>query len=62
MSVISLPARGQAVRQAVGGAWAYLEAVETVEELRYERKKAVVKTALEGLGKAHAKSRWAASD
>jgi MrfA Zn-binding domain len=49
MSVISLPARGEAIGQAVGGAWTYLEAVETVEELRYERKKAVVKTALEGI-------------
>lgn len=49
MSVISLPARDETVRQAVDGVWSYLETVESMEELRYERKKATVKAALEGL-------------
>jgi hypothetical protein len=50
MSVISLPARDETVRQAVDGIWSFLEAVETIDDLRYERRKAAVKAALEGLG------------
>jgi len=49
MTVISLPARNETVRQAVQGVWSYLEMVETMEDLRYERRKAKVKEALEGL-------------
>ena len=49
MSVISLPERDEIVRRAVDAAWSYLEAVETIEELRYERKKAAVKAALENI-------------
>lgn len=49
MSVISLPARNEAVRQAVDGVWSHLEIVESMNDLRYERKKAAVKAALEGL-------------
>jgi MrfA Zn-binding domain len=49
MSVISLPARDETVRQAVDGIWSYLELVESIDDLKYERKKAAVKTALEGL-------------
>lgn len=49
MSVISLPERDQIVRRAVDAGWSYLEAVETIEDLRYERKKAVVKSALENI-------------
>ena len=49
MSVISLPDRDETVKQAVTAAWEYLEAVETIEDLRYERKKAKVKQALEGI-------------
>lgn len=49
MSVISLPERDETVRRAVDGAWSYLELVEDIEQLRYERKKAAVKAALEGL-------------
>jgi hypothetical protein len=49
MSVISLPARDEIVRQAVDGIWSFLEAVETMDDLRYERRKAKVKEALEGL-------------
>jgi hypothetical protein len=49
MSVISLPERGEAVRQAVDRIWSFLEAAENIEDVRHERKKAVVKTALEGL-------------
>ena len=49
MSVISLPERDEIVRRAVDATWSYLEAVETIEELRYERKKAAVKAALENI-------------
>lgn len=50
LTVISLPDRDEAVKQAVDAAWEYLEAVEDLAELRYERKKAKVKEALEGIG------------
>ena len=49
MSVISLPDRDETVKAAVTAAWEYLEAVESPDELRYERKKAKVKQALEGI-------------
>ena len=49
MSVISLPDRDETVKQAVTAAWEYLEAVETVVDLRYQRKKAKVEPALEGI-------------
>ncbi len=49
MSVISLPERDQVVKQAVDGIWIHLEAVEEMAQLQYERRKAVVKEALEGL-------------
>ena len=49
LTVISLPDRDQTVKQAIDAAWEYLEAVETLEELQYERKKAKVKAALDGL-------------
>jgi hypothetical protein len=49
MSVISLPERDQAVKQTVDRMWSYLEAVGEIEQLRYERRKAVVKEALDGL-------------
>lgn len=49
MSVISLPDRDVIVKQAVDAAWEFLEAVEDLEQLRYERKKAKVKAALEGI-------------
>jgi Domain of unknown function (DUF1998) len=49
LTVISLPDRDQTVKQAIDAAWEYLEAVETLEELQYERKKAKVKSALDGL-------------
>ncbi len=49
MSVISLPDRDETVRQAVDGVWSFLELVEDIDQLRYERKKATVKSALEGL-------------
>jgi hypothetical protein len=50
MTVISLPDRDETVKQAVDAAWEYLEAVEDLDQLRYERKKAKVKAALEGIG------------
>jgi hypothetical protein len=49
MSVISLPDRKEAITKAVNRVWENLEAVETVDDLKYERKKASVKAALEGL-------------
>ena len=49
MSVISLPDRDAAVRQAVDVVWEYIEAVEDLQQLQYERKKAKVKAALEGI-------------
>jgi len=49
MSVISLPGRDETVREAVDGVWTYVEAVESVDDLRYERKKTTVKAALESL-------------
>jgi hypothetical protein len=54
MTVISLPDRDEAVKQAVDAAWEFLEAVEDIDELRYERKKAKVKAALEGVTDAEA--------
>ncbi len=54
MTVISLPDRDEAVMQAVDAAWEFLEAVETPEQLQYERKKAKVKAALEGIDDAEA--------
>jgi len=49
MSVISLPDRDETVKQAVDAAWEFVEAVEGIDELKYERKKAKVKAVLEGL-------------
>jgi hypothetical protein len=49
MSVISLPERDEAVKQAVDSVWAFVEAVESIEDLKYERKKAAVKAGLEGI-------------
>jgi len=48
MSVISLPDRDQELKQAVDSVWNYLEAVEDIQDLKYERKKSVVKEALDG--------------
>jgi len=49
MSVISLPDRDEMVKRAVDAIWDFLEAVESVDDVRNERKKAKVKAALEGL-------------
>ncbi|HEY7326590.1 MAG TPA: DUF1998 domain-containing protein [Gemmataceae bacterium] len=49
LSVISLPDRDDRIKQAVDSIWDTLEAVENIDELRYERKKAKVKAALEDL-------------
>ena len=50
MSVISLPDRDETVKQAIDAAWEFLEEVEDLEQLKYERKKAKVKAALEAVG------------
>ena len=49
MSVISLPGRDETVSKAVDNVWQFVEEVESVEDVRYERKKARVKTVLEGI-------------
>jgi hypothetical protein len=49
LSVISLPDRDERIKQAVDSVWDTLEAVENLDQLRYERKKAKVKSALEDL-------------
>jgi len=49
MTVISLPDRDDAVRTAVDAAWEFLEAVEDLGQLQYERRKAKVKAALDGI-------------
>ena len=49
ISVISLPERDEAVKRAIEAVWSYVEAVETIEDLKYERKKAAVKGGLEGV-------------
>jgi hypothetical protein len=49
VSVISLPERDEVVQRTLDSVWEHLEAVETIEDLRYERKKAKVKSALESL-------------
>jgi len=46
MSVISLPDRDDTVTAAVDTVWEFLEAVEDVDQLRYERRKARVQAAL----------------
>ena len=49
MSVISLPGRDETVSKAVDNVWQFLEEVESVDDVRYERRKARVKTVLEGI-------------
>ncbi len=49
MSVISLPGRDETVSAAVDCVWQFLEEVESVDDVRYERKKARVKTVVEGI-------------
>lgn len=49
MSVISLPERDQVVKQTVDRVWAHLEAVDDMTQLQYERRKAVVREALQEL-------------
>ena len=49
MSVISLPDRDDVVRRAVDAVWTFLEVVEDIDQLKYERRKSAVKMALEGI-------------
>lgn len=49
MSVISLPDRDDTVQAAVDSVWEFLEAVEDLEQLRYERRKTRVQAALGAL-------------
>lgn len=50
LSVISLPPRNETVTEAVDRAWMFLEAAESMDDVRYERKKERVAKILEGLG------------
>ncbi|MCA9211934.1 MAG: hypothetical protein KDB27_02620 [Planctomycetales bacterium] len=50
MSVISLPGRDETISKAVDNVWAFLEEVDSADDVRYERKKARVKSVLEGIG------------
>ncbi len=49
LSVISLPPRNQKVSEAIEQAWMFLEAAESVDDVRYERKKERVAVVLEGI-------------
>jgi hypothetical protein len=49
LSVISIPDPDEQLRKAVDSVWDMVEMVDTLDELRYERKKAKVKTALDDL-------------
>lgn len=49
MSVISLPERDQTIKERVDLVWEFLSTVEEIGEVKYERKKARVQQALEGL-------------
>lgn len=49
LSVISLPDRDDRIKKTVNTIWDDLEAVENLEQLHYERKKAKIKAALEEL-------------
>jgi hypothetical protein len=52
MSVISLPARNETVREVVTAAWDFLEAAESEEDIARERRKTKVRDALEGVSDA----------
>ncbi len=49
LSVISLPDRDETVKLAVTTVWEYLEEVADLDQLKYERRKARVNAALDGL-------------
>lgn len=49
LSVISLPDRDQAVKDAVDQVWEFLGEVEHLEQLQYERRKTRVRAVLEGI-------------
>lgn len=54
LTVISLPDRDETVRQAIEAAWEFLEEVQDLEQLKYERRKSKVKAALDGVTDAEA--------
>lgn len=49
LAVISLPPRNEAVSRAVEQAWMFLEAAESADDVRYERRKDRVARVLEGI-------------
>ncbi len=49
LSVISIPDPDEQLRKAIDSVWDLIETVETPDELKYERKKAKVRSALEDL-------------
>lgn len=50
LSVISLPDRNESLQQAIDSVWDFLAEVNDLETLKYERKKARVNAALNGIG------------
>jgi hypothetical protein len=49
MSVISIPDRDETVKQAVDAVWDFLSEVQDIDQLRYERRKARVKSVLDNM-------------
>lgn len=49
LAVISLPPRNESVSKAVEQAWMFLEAAESIDDVRHERKKERVAKVLEGI-------------
>lgn len=47
MSAISLPERGERIRQCVDAAWPFVKEAESLDDIRHERKKADVRDALQ---------------
>jgi hypothetical protein len=52
LSVISLPDRSETIKDAVSAAWVFLEATESEDDVRYERRKPKAREALDGISDA----------
>jgi Domain of unknown function (DUF1998) len=52
LGVISLPDRRETIKDAVSAAWVFLEAAESEEDVKHERRKQKVREALEGISDA----------
>ena len=49
MSVIALPDENESLEKAVAHVWQFLEAAESADDVKHERKKAIVRSALDVL-------------